>query len=211
MGSLLPYHFPAHNPLSPPQPRSVLPKLTSAGPDHRPVAIIHAKDRDADVCQGLSGWYSHWGSPGSSFHVGWFMMPKRPLPSLEPLRPLAESNELPDLGTWNQTDSMEPLLRRKGCRDALSLGWYQNSPQHFSASLHLFKQCPPSRMLPLSSHPLQVLLTPLPKPSSNKAVSHRKRLCLVAQSQVLVADCEPSVDTKQWRRIVSHQLVGLLG
>lgn len=74
-------------------------------------------------------------------------MPKRPLPGLEPLGPLTESNELPDLGTWNQTDLLEPLWRRKGCGEALSLSWYQNSPGifFFLASLHKDTQTDMSR------------------------------------------------------------------
>lgn len=108
-----------------------MPKLTSADLQHWPAAIAHARGGDADARRGPLGWHSHWGAHGSSFHVGWFMMPKRPLPGLEPLGPLTESNELPDLGTWNQTDLLEPLWRRKGCGDALSLSWYQNSPGFF--------------------------------------------------------------------------------
>lgn len=133
-----------------------MPELTSADLQRWPAAMVHARDCDADAHRGPLGWHSHWGARDSSFHVGWFMMPKRPLPGLEPLRPLTESNEFPDLGTWNQTDLLAPLWRRKGCGGTLSLSWYQNSPGIFgplyicSNSDH-HPECSP--LLPSYLHP----------------------------------------------------------
>lgn len=83
-------------------------------------------------------WHSHRSCHGSSFHVGRFMMPKRPLLSSEPLRPPpAESNELPDLGDteidWFAGTSFEKA-EIWGCKSSSGLpcpNRYQNSPGIF--------------------------------------------------------------------------------